>query len=131
MHEGNLLLLVYAHLLNYFCFMSLILILNGHSELGTDYVGFARAPAWVSRYCDFCDAEGMQVVTRDLCSLCWSLGVAFVAFWCSVCSRGAVWMSVRIVCLEVWTCGTFLLSGGCISCSYCCRGWLLFWSLPR
>ena len=62
-------------------------------------MGFAGAAAWVLRFCDLQAAGGMQVVARDLCSLCWSCGVALVVFGVGICSRGGVWMSVRIVCL--------------------------------
>ena len=72
-------MLVNAHLFNYFalCHSFLFWI---RSELGADYVGFARAVAWVLRFCDLRTAEGMQVVARDLCSLCWSCGVSLVVF---------------------------------------------------
>ena len=43
-------------------------------------MGYARAVAWVSCFCDLRAVEGMKVVARDLCSLCWSRSVALVVF---------------------------------------------------
>ena len=84
------------------------------SELGADCVDFARAVAWVLRFWDLRTAEGIQVVARDLCSLCWSCGVALAVFGVGfVLLRFLVsglfsWRCLdvsRDLCLGVWTCG--------------------------
>ena len=104
------------------------------SELRADRVDFARAVAWALHFCDLRAADGLQVVERGLCSLCWSRGVAVVVFGVGFLLVEVFGCQYGSFVLGVWTCGplwwrAFLLSGGCVSWSYCCRGWLLFWSL--
>ena len=65
----------------------------------------------VLRFCDLRAAEGMQVVAWDLCSLCWSCGVALVVFGVGLafvavfgCQYGSFVWGCGLVGLGMWAC---------------------------
>ena len=73
-------------------------------------MGFARVIAWVLRLCDLQTTGGMQVVARDLWSLCWPCGVAFCVGFVVVAVFGCRYGSL------VWGCG---LVGLCDVALFC------------